>query len=242
MQILNSYVRKALADGLIDEWHIWDFTRAAADHEWVTREFGPLRFMGDAVGYQACGTASTRSPLRLDARINMVTSSTLGLALAFEPSERGLMQRAPRAPNEPLLSGFFVWRVVMVSLLIAGAGIGLFLWELKLGNSLESARTIAVNAVVMCEIFYLFNSRSIFGSVLNRDALLGNRAVLVTIAICLVLQLLFTYAPPLQGVFGSVGLSPEEWLRVLLAGLALFAVAELEKWVVRRFGLHAQAA
>ncbi|MBJ7547188.1 cation transporting ATPase C-terminal domain-containing protein, partial [Pseudomonas sp. OA3] len=174
--------------------------------------------------------------------INMVTSSTLGLALAFEPSERGLMQRAPRAPNEPLLSGFFVWRVVMVSLLIAGAGIGLFLWELKLGNSLESARTIAVNAVVMCEIFYLFNSRSIFGSVLNRDALLGNRAVLVTIAICLVLQLLFTYAPPLQGVFGSVGLSPEEWLRVLLAGLALFAVAELEKWVVRRFGLHAQAA
>lgn len=174
--------------------------------------------------------------------INMVTSSTLGLALAFEPTERGLMNRAPRAPNEPLLSGFFIWRVVMVSVLIAGAGIGLFLWELELGKSLESARTTAVNAVVMCEMFYLLNSRSIFGSVLNRDGLLGNRAVLATIALCLVLQLLFTYAPPLQGVFGSVGLSLDEWLRVLLAGLALFSVAELEKWVVRRFGLHAQAA
>jgi len=173
--------------------------------------------------------------------INMVTSSTLGLALAFEPTERGLMNRAPRAPNEPLLSGFFIWRVVMVSVLIAGAGIGLFLWELELGKSLENARTTAVNAVVMCEMFYLLNSRSIFGSVLNRDGLLGNRAVLVTIALCLVLQLLFTYAPPLQGVFGSVGLSLDEWLRVLLAGLALFSVAELEKWVVRRFGLHAQA-
>lgn len=174
--------------------------------------------------------------------INMVTSSTLGLALAFEPTERGLMNRAPRAPNEPLLSGFFIWRVVMVSVLIAGAGIGLFLWELELGKSLESARTTAVNAVVMCEMFYLLNSRSIFGSVLNRDGLLGNRAVLATIALCLVLQLLFTYAPPLQGVFGSVGLSLDEWLRVLLTGLALFSVAELEKWVVRRFGLHAQAA
>jgi hypothetical protein len=69
MQILNSYVRKAMADGLIDEWHIWDFTRSQADHEWVTREFGPLRYMGDAVSYQACGTATSRAPLRLEARI-----------------------------------------------------------------------------------------------------------------------------------------------------------------------------
>lgn len=173
--------------------------------------------------------------------INMVTSSTLGLALAFEPSERGLMNRAPRAPSEPLLSAFFAWRVVMISVLIAGAGISLFLWELELGNSLESARTTAVNAVVVCEMFYLLNCRSLFGSVLNREALLGNRAVLVTIALCLVLQLLFTYAPPLQGVFGSVDLSLEQWLRVLLAGLALFSLAELEKWLVRRYRLHPQA-
>lgn len=173
--------------------------------------------------------------------INMVTSSTLGLALAFEPSERGLMNRAPRAPNEPLLSGFFVWRVVMISVLIAGAGIALFLWELQLGNDLSSARTVAVNAVVMCEIFYLLNCRSLFGSVLSREALLGNRAVLVTIALCLVLQALFTYAPPLQNLFNSVGLSLEQWLRVLLAGLVLFSLAELEKWLVRRYRLHPQA-
>ncbi|MFY1020761.1 cation-transporting P-type ATPase [Ectopseudomonas khazarica] len=172
--------------------------------------------------------------------INMVTSCTLGLALAFEPSERGLMQRAPRAPDEPLLSAFFVWRVLMVSVLIASAGIGLFLWELELGNSVESARTIAVNAVVMCEIFYLFNSRSLLGPVLSREGLLGNPAVPLTIALCLVLQLLFTYAPPLQGVFGSESMSADEWLRVLLAGVTLFVVAELEKCLVRRCGLHAR--
>lgn len=69
MEILNKYVRRAMADGLIDEWHIWDFTRSAADHAWVTREFGPLRHMGDAVAYQACGHASLRAPLRLEAKI-----------------------------------------------------------------------------------------------------------------------------------------------------------------------------
>ena len=69
MQILNSYVRRAMADGLIDEWHIWDFTRSQADHEWVSREFGPIRFMSDTVGYQPFGTVSSRAALRLEARI-----------------------------------------------------------------------------------------------------------------------------------------------------------------------------
>lgn len=173
--------------------------------------------------------------------INMVTSSTLGLALAFEPSERGLMNRPPRDPSEPLLSAFFVWRVVMVSVLMMASGLGLFLLELHFGNSVENARTMAVNAVVVCEMFYLLNSRHIFDSVLNRNGLFGNRAVLLAIGVCIVLQLLFTYAPPLQQVFGSSGLTAHEWMRVVAAGLTLFLVAELEKWVIRTFRLHPQA-
>ncbi|HBN8234959.1 cation-transporting P-type ATPase [Pseudomonas paraeruginosa] len=166
--------------------------------------------------------------------INMVTSSTLGLALAFEPAERGLMQRPPRPPAEPLLSLFFVWRVLLVSLLMMAAALGLFLWELEHGTGLERARTMAVNSVVACEMFYLLNSRHIRDSVLSREGLSGNRQVLLAIAACLVLQLLYTYASPLQALFGSVGLAPGEWARVLLAGLGLFCVAELEKWACRR--------
>ncbi|HCF5958289.1 TPA: cation-transporting P-type ATPase [Pseudomonas aeruginosa] len=166
--------------------------------------------------------------------INMVTSSTLGLALAFDPAERGLMQRPPRPPAEPLLSLFFVWRVLLVSLLMMAGALGLFLWELEHGTGLESARTMAVNSVVVCEMFYLLNSRHIYDSVLSREGLFGNRQVLLAIAACVVLQLLYTYAPPLQALFGSVGLAPGEWARVLLAGLGLFCVAELEKWLCRR--------
>ncbi|KAA0908271.1 hypothetical protein FLO80_22385, partial [Aquicoccus porphyridii] len=84
------------------------------------------------------------------------------------------------------------------------------------------------------EMFYLLNSRHIYDSVLSREGLFGNRQVLLAIAACVVLQLLYTYAPPLQALFGSVGLAPGEWARVQLAGLGLFCVAELEKWLCRR--------
>jgi len=170
--------------------------------------------------------------------INMVTSVTLGLALAFEPAESGLMDCPPRAPDEPLLSGFFVWRVLLVSLLMAGAGIGLFLWELQQGTGLDSARTMALNAVVMCEVFYLINSRRIFASVLSFKGLFGSRAVLLAIAACLLLQALYTYAPPMQRLFHSTALDTAQWARVVLAGLAVFVIAELEKWLIRRWHLQ----
>ncbi|MDR0775202.1 MAG: cation-transporting P-type ATPase [Azonexus sp.] len=166
--------------------------------------------------------------------INMVTSSTLGLALAFEPAERGIMSRRPRPPGTALLSGFFIWRVVLVSVLMMTGALGLFLWELHNGTSIETARTMAVNAVVAAEMFYLLNSRFIFASVLNRDGLTGNRAVLLAIAVCLPLQFAYTHLPAMQAVFGSTDLSPLEWLKVAGAGLLVFVVAELEKLAIRR--------
>lgn len=174
--------------------------------------------------------------------INMVTAGALGLALAFEPAERGIMQRRPRPPGEALLSGFFVWRVCLISVLMATGALGLFLWELEHGASLETARTMAVNAVVAAEMFYLINSRYILGSVLNREGLLGNRYVLLAIAACACLQVIYTYLPVMHDIFGSVGLRPEQWLKVLGAGLLVFVGAELEKRLIRntRFASAAQ--
>jgi len=166
--------------------------------------------------------------------INMVTSSTLGLALAFEPAEDGLMQRRPRPPGESLLSGFFVWRVVMVSVLMMTGALGLFLWELAMGTSVETARTMAVNAIVVAEMFYLINSRHVLASALNREGLTGNRVALWAMAACVPLQLAFTHLPLMQGIFGSTDLDLVEWLKVLGAGLLVFSVAELEKSVIRR--------
>ncbi len=174
--------------------------------------------------------------------INMVTSSTLGLALAFEPAEDGIMGRRPRPPGAPLLSGFFVWRVALVSVLMMTGALGLFLWELQLGNDIDTARTMAVNAVVAAEMFYLLNSRYIFAPVTTRDGLFGNRVALAAIAACIPLQLAFTHLPVMQDIFGSSGLTGIEWAKVLAAGLMVFALAEFEKLVIRRSGLAARLA
>ena len=172
--------------------------------------------------------------------INMVTSSTLGLALAFEPAERGIMSRQPRPPGEALLSGFFVWRVLMVSLLMMTGALGLFLWELQAGTSLETARTMAVNAVVVAEMFYLLNSRFILAPVLSRQGLTGNRVILLALLACIPLQIAFTHAPILQSIFDSTALTMLEWAKVLGAGLLVFCVAELEKTIIRRSPLAAR--
>jgi len=174
--------------------------------------------------------------------INLVTSSTLGLALAFEPAESGIMRRRPRPPAEPLLSGFFVWRVVMVSVLMMTGALGLFLWELHTGSSVETARTMAVNAVVMAEMFYLFNSRYVLAPVTNVRGLLGNRYVLVAVAFCVLLQLAFTHTSVMHSIFDSTHLTPLEWLKVLGAGLLVFTVAEFEKFVIRRTPLATRVA
>ncbi len=166
--------------------------------------------------------------------INLVTSSTLGVALAFEPAEGDVMRRRPRDPSESLLTGLFVWRVAMVSVLMACASLGLFLWELGQGASIETARTMAVSSVVMAEMFYLYSSRHVIHSVLTREGLLGNLKVPASIAVCVALQLAFVHLPWLQAVFGSTDLSAAEWARVVLAGAAVFAVSELEKTVQRR--------
>jgi len=176
--------------------------------------------------------------------INLATSSTLGLALAFEHPEHDVMRRHPRDPRAPLVSWFFAWRVVMVSLLMMTAALGLFLWELDRGASLETARTMAVSAVVFAEMFYLLNSRYIFRTVVSRHGLFGNRYALFAIAACAALQVAYVHALPLQAVFGSTDLAPGEWLKVFFAGMLVFVLAEAEKVLIahsrrRRHRRHA---
>jgi magnesium-transporting ATPase (P-type) len=167
--------------------------------------------------------------------INMITAVTLGLALAFEPAEEDLMRRPPRRAGEALLSPLLLWRISLVALLLVVGTFGLFAHARARDLGLEAARTIAVNMLVLFEVVYLVNCRRILGSVVSRDGLLGNRAVLIAIAIVVALQLLFTYAAPFQILFGSAALAWPEWLWMALAGLIAFGAVELEKaWQRRR--------
>ncbi len=166
--------------------------------------------------------------------VNMITAVTLSLAIAFEPAEAGVMQRRPRDPAEPLLSGFLVWRIVLVSGLLVAACFGLFLWELERGMTLEQARTVAVNTLVVGEMVYLFNSRYVYAPVLSWQGLFGNRYVLMVIAVLLPMQLLFSYAGFMQVWFGTGDIDVAAWLRILLCVSLIFLLVEGEKWLLRR--------
>jgi magnesium-transporting ATPase (P-type) len=166
--------------------------------------------------------------------VNMVTAVTLALALAFEPTEPGVMERPPRPPETPILSRFLIWRVVFVSALLVAGTFGHFLWMEQQGVTVEIARTVAINTLVMGQLFYLFNSRYILEPVLNRAGLLGSRPVLIAVGVLIVLQGLFTYAPPLQFLFGTAALGVDDWTRILVFGVALFVLVELEKALLKR--------
>src|SRR5262249_57968923 len=74
---------------------------------------------------------------------NMVTAVTLSLALAYEPSEPGLMRRPPRRPGAPILGQFALWRIAFVSVLIGGATITVFRFEEHPGYPIAMAQTMA---------------------------------------------------------------------------------------------------
>ncbi|MGM0813341.1 cation-transporting P-type ATPase [Thioalkalivibrio sp.] len=169
--------------------------------------------------------------------VNMVTAVTLALALAFEPTEKDVMRRPPRPPGTPILSRFLLWRIGFVSLLLVAGTFGHFTWMLTQTDDLELARTVAINTLVVGQIFYLFNSRYIVQSALNWEGFFGSRAVLIAIGVLVVLQALFTYAPPVQFLFGTSAIGLEAWGRILLFGVALLLLVEAEKRVLRGNGL-----
>jgi cation-transporting P-type ATPase F len=171
--------------------------------------------------------------------INMTTAVVLGLMLAFEPREPGVMLRPPRTPDLPLLTRALIWRTVLVSGLLVAAAWWIFTSEQARGSSLEEARTAAVNVFVAVEIAYLISCRS-----LTRPAwrlgLLSNPWVIGGILVQVVAQAAFTYLPVMQTVFGTAPLDPSTWLRIAGVAAAVSVVVGIDKHVaLRRSRAHA---
>lgn len=166
--------------------------------------------------------------------VNMVTAVTLALSLAFEPPEKNVMQRPPRDAHEPMLTSHLIWRIAFVSIILMSGTFGLFIWEMERGMSIEYARTVAVNTLVIFEIFYLYNSRYIKNPVFNWAGLTGNRYVIIAIFVLMIFQLNFTYLESMQSLFGTVAIDVSTWLRILLVSSSVLFLVELEKFFIRR--------
>jgi magnesium-transporting ATPase (P-type) len=168
--------------------------------------------------------------------INLVTAITLGLALAFEPSEEGTMQRPPRRRDEPLLTAGLIWHVCLVSLLFAAAVFGIFFYALDKGHSIELARTMAMNTLVVMEIFHVFFIRNIYGTSLTWQAIRGTRVVWACVISVTLAQLAITYLPFMQAMFGTESVPLQDGVLIVGLGCVFFALVEIEKQM--RLGLR----
>jgi magnesium-transporting ATPase (P-type) len=166
--------------------------------------------------------------------VNLITSVSLGLVLAFEPPEPAVMARPPRPARAALLSPFLVWRIVFVSLLFAAGALGIFFYALGKGLSLDQARTMVVDVIVVFEIFYLFNVRYLHMTSFTFRGLLGTPAVLTGLVVVVAAQIAFTYLPIMHTLLNAAAISFVDGVVVVLAGVALMVLLETEKAILRR--------
>jgi len=166
--------------------------------------------------------------------INMTTAVCLGLTLAFEAKEPGIMQRPPRDPAQSILTGHLLSRTILVGLMLTAGAFGLFEWELLHGESLEKARTAAVNMFVIGQGFYLLNCRSLTRSMFALG-LFSNGWVWVGLAAMLLAQVAFIYLPVMNWLFHSAPIGQDEWLLTVTAGLVIYLVIGVEKFLARLF-------
>ena len=168
--------------------------------------------------------------------INMTTAVALGLMLAFEPKEAGIMTRPPRDPGQPLLTRALMGRILLVSSLLVAGSWWLFEWELAQGSSLAEARTAALNVFVVVEAFYLFSCRSLIHSAW-RIGLFTNRWLIVGVAVQALAQIAITYLPVMNTIFDTAPLQAEVWLRIFGIAVVVSLVVAAEKWLRARSGM-----
>ncbi|MEW4568923.1 cation-transporting P-type ATPase [Tautonia sp. JC769] len=164
--------------------------------------------------------------------VNMTTAIMLGMMLAFEPKERGIMDRPPRDPKSSILNTNLLKRIAFVSLLLLIGAFGLFEWMIRYrGASLAEAQTVTASVFVIGELFYLFNCRSLTRSMF-RIGVFSNKAALGGALGMLLLQILFAHAPPMNRLFGTAPLPWDVWLLIAACGVVLYTVVEIEKSLV----------
>ena len=163
--------------------------------------------------------------------INMITAVTLGIALAFEPTEENTMQRPPRRSNEALLGLGLLWHIVLVACLFLIGVFSMYNYAIQSGYSEELARTIAMNTLVVLEMFHLFFIRNMYGTSLTRKAVLGTRVVWAAVFIVTTGQFAITYLPWLQVIFETRAVSLFDGLLIIGVGAAMFTIIEIEKQI-----------
>jgi Ca2+-transporting ATPase len=167
--------------------------------------------------------------------LNLVTSGLQDVALAFEPGEKGLLERAPRPASEGVISGVLWWRIGLVGAVMAAGTLAMFDWELDRSGSLVRAQTVALTTMVVFMTFHIGNARAERGSALRVNPL-ANPFLLVAAAVALVVHVAALYAPPTRWLLRVEPIDAAAWVRIVPLAVTVVLVVEVDKLVRRRIG------
>jgi cation-transporting P-type ATPase F len=162
--------------------------------------------------------------------VNMVSSVALTATLAFEPTLSDTMQRSPRRPNRPLLSGKLLWRILIISAFNLVAVFGIFEWAIQTTGNLTLARTMAVNALVAAEVFYLLSISqfvpSLFTRLKNRNQPIAYVPA-IGIGCALIFQIIFSQLAIINPILNTQPLDLMQALICIGAGIPVIVPALL---------------
>jgi Ca2+-transporting ATPase len=163
--------------------------------------------------------------------INLVTDGLPGLALSTEPAEQGIMQRPPRPLQESIFAHGMWQHMVWVGLLIGALSLGGQAWAYHGGS--DNWQTLVFTVLTFSQLVHALVIRSSRESLFTQG-ILTNPALLITVLLTIVLQLMVIYVPGLNIVFHTTPLTPTELLVCFSLPLLVMVAVESEKWLVRR--------
>jgi magnesium-transporting ATPase (P-type) len=164
--------------------------------------------------------------------INVVTNGLQDVALAFEPKERGVIDRPPRHPREGIMSRLMLERSLLVGIVISMGVSYHFVSALTAGMELDKARTIAMTTMVLFQFFQAWNSRSELQSVFRLNPL-SNPFLFYSMLAAALAQIAVIYLPGLQWVFRTEALTMNEWLQIGLVAASVIGAVEVDKAIRR---------
>ena len=158
--------------------------------------------------------------------VNLVTDGLPGLALAAEPAERCIMQRAPRAPTESIFAHGMWQHILGVGLLLGGLCLGIQAWAISTGQA--HWQTMVFTVLTLGQMAHVMAIRS-ETEPLWRLGLGTNKPLLGAVVLTFGLQMATIYVPFLNPIFKTEPLSLAELALCLAAASVVWVAVELEK-------------
>jgi Ca2+-transporting ATPase len=164
------------------------------------------------------------SPLQI-LWMNLVTDGVPALALALEPGEQGLMEKAPAEPGESIFARGIGRYIIRIGIVFAVIVIGLMLYAS--GHSGDHWKTMVFTTLCLAQMGHALSARSDLP--LLQVAPLSNPWLIWAVLLTTGLQLLLLYVPALSSFFGTTALSGSDLGVCVGFSLLFFLYLELEK-------------